>query len=70
MKKGVLALLGFIIFFSGMLGLILSLVGVEFIFFHWLGLKGFNAFILQLIMIVGGNVLIALDLIPANPDKD
>ncbi len=61
MKRTLWISLGFFLFLIGALSLILSLVGIDFIFLRWLDHLGrLIAFIIKLLMVIAGIVLIYL----------
>ncbi len=61
MKKGLLTLLGFVLFMLGFSALVLSLVGVQFAFLTWLDAPGrLFGFVARLVMIILGIVVVVL----------
>lgn len=61
MNKGWLSLIGFLLFFYGMLSLVLSLIGAKLTFLTWLEAFGpLMGFVLKILMIVGGIVIVAV----------
>ncbi len=62
MKRGLLTLLGFVLFMLGFSALVLSLVGVQLAFLTWLDAPGrLFGFVARLVMIILGVVLVVLD---------
>lgn len=52
---------GFVLFITGMIALVLSLVGVELVFLNWLQeLGGLIAFLAKVSLVVAGVVVVAL----------
>jgi hypothetical protein len=69
MKKSLLTALGFLLFFLGVLSLVLSLVGLKFSFLAFMDMFGaLPSFIIKLSMIFGGIILIVLS--KANPEQE
>ena len=61
MKKDLLTLLGFLLFVFGFLAIILSIVGVNLAFLVWMTKFGqLTAFLLKILMIVGGVIIVVL----------
>ncbi len=61
-RKGLMTLLGFVLFFTGFLSIILGMIGVQFSFLTWLDYWGRGlGFLIRLIMILTGIVIIILD---------
>ncbi len=57
-----MTLLGFVLFFTGFLSIILGMIGVQFSLLTWLDLWGKGlGFLIRLIMILAGIVIIILD---------
>lgn len=58
-NKGLLLLLGFVLFVLGVTAIIMSLVGVRWVFLGWLEMGGpLLAFVLKIIMSIAGVLLI------------
>ena len=58
MKKSVLLLTGFVLFILGMLALVLSIIGANFVFLKWIDFAGKSfGFVLRLVMIIAGIVI-------------
>ncbi len=59
MNKGIYSLIGFLLFFIGMMALVLQLVGVQIMGFTWLDNWGGGiGLALRLLMVIGGLVTI------------
>ena len=60
-NKGLLTLIGFVIFATGLTSIIFNIVGVEWYLLQWMTyLHPLLSFMLKLFMIVGGIVMIYL----------
>ena len=61
MNKGIITLIGFLLFLFGFVSLVLSMIGVQLAFLTWLDAPGrLFGFVSRLVMIIGGIVLVAL----------
>ena len=61
MKKGILTLIGFLLFIIGGTALVLSLVGVKLSFLLWIDAAGgLLGFIIRIVMMIGGIVIAVL----------
>jgi TRAP-type mannitol/chloroaromatic compound transport system permease small subunit len=61
-KKGILSLVGFILFILGFAALALQLLGVQFAFLTWIDAAGrLPGFLIRLAMIIGGIILLYFD---------
>ncbi len=61
MKKGIATLIGFILVGLGFLGVILSMIGIQFSFLTWIdGAGPLVGFIARLLMIIIGFIIIYL----------
>lgn len=69
MKRGYLALFGFLLFMFGFVSIILNMVGLRLSYLALLDTWGhLVGFIFKLIMIFGGIVVMYMDLVPIDPD--
>ncbi len=61
MKRGIIALIGFLIFATGLLALLLSLVGIQFSFLTWIDKPSpMFGFLMRLAMIIVGLIIFYL----------
>ena len=61
-RKGILSLIGFILFILGFSALALQLLGVQFAFLTWIDAAGrLLGFLIRLAMIIGGIILLYFD---------
>jgi len=60
-NKGLLTLIGFILFFTGMLSIVLSMIGVNFTIFSALNKANGNiAFVFYLVLVVFGLLMVII----------
>ena len=60
-KKTAWTIVGFVLFSTGMLALVLTLVGVELVFLNWLNeLNALLSFLVKIALVVAGVVVVAL----------
>lgn len=60
-NKGILTLIGFILFFTGMLSIVLSMIGVNFILFSLLAeYSGSFAFICYMFLVILGLLMVII----------
>lgn len=63
MKKGLLTLIGFLLFIIGGTALVLSLVGIKLSFLLWIDAAGgLLGFMIRIIMMIGGIVIAVLSM--------
>ena len=61
MNKGILALIGFSLFITGLVAVVLNLVGVQLSFLVWMDDIGrLFGFVMKLVMIILGAIIIVL----------
>jgi len=61
-NRGILTLLGFLLFIIGFTAICLMLMGIQFTFLAWIDAPGqLFGFIGRLVMIIGGFLLVAID---------
>ncbi len=61
MNKGILTLIGFLLFCFGILSIVLSMIGIQFSFLAFLDAPGrLFGFVMKLLMIIGGVVIVVL----------
>lgn len=58
-NKGLLSLIGFLLFFFGFLSILLSVVGVKLIFLTWVDAFGRGTgFLIKILMVIAGFVVV------------
>lgn len=61
MNKTLFTVIGFLLFTTGFLSLVLSMIGIQFAFLAWLDQAGaLFGFIVRILMILAGIVLVAI----------
>lgn len=66
-NKGLFTLIGFVLFISGLLSLVLSFVGIELAYLQWLSIFGnLGAFLAKIVMVILGVVIVVV----ARSDED
>jgi len=61
MQKGILTLIGFLLFLFGFLSIVLSMIGVQLAWLSWLDLPGpLFGFVSRLVMIIAGVILVVV----------
>ncbi len=65
MRKGIFALVGFVLFAVGLLSIILGVMGLQFGFLLWMDrlLGAAGAFLLRLLMVLSGMVVMYINLV-------
>jgi hypothetical protein len=58
MNKPLLTIIGFLVFSTGLLSVIFSMVGLRFTFLSWMYNHGIVTFIIQIVLLFGGIVIL------------